>query len=137
MAVVKIERLYTDTIARKYQPLSLRIPQGDREVSFNLIDEIEATLLVKMENCFRIAARRVLMAALFKSLSQFSVDINLAIENNPNLLALTTAHRLIACRRKINDGEATKTKTKVPIVEERGTLVVRPAMRHRVAHALD
>src|SRR6185369_4443340 len=57
-----VERLNTDAIANQDEPFSICIPQRDCIVTFDLVNKIEPTFFVEMKNCFRIGARRILVA---------------------------------------------------------------------------
>jgi hypothetical protein len=64
------------------------------------------------------------------------VVVNLAIENEPNAIR-ATSHRLVSGFRQIDDRQATKAKPAPIFVKEQLTSIVRPAMRHHVAHPLN
>src|SRR5690349_8066513 len=91
---IKIKRLYSSAIAREYQPLTFRVPNCNAKIAFNVVDEIEATLFVKMKNCFRISVRRVNVSTLLEPFPQLRVVINLAVENQPDSI-IAAMHRLM------------------------------------------
>src|SRR4051812_22680889 len=63
--------------------------------------------------------------------------VYLAVENEPDISAFAAAHWLMSCRRQIDDREPAKTNSAAAVIENMSSRVVRPAMRHRVAHSFD
>ena len=50
--MIEIERLDPGTITRQHQTLMVGVPQRNREVTFDVLDEIKSTFLVKMKDRF-------------------------------------------------------------------------------------
>src|SRR5205807_1566347 len=67
IVLVKIERLYAGTIPRQHQPLAIGIPDRNREIAFNVVNEIEPAFFVEMQYGFGICQRSIEMSALFKA----------------------------------------------------------------------
>ena len=61
-----VERLYADAIARKDEAAFVLVPQRDCEVAFELVNEVEAALFVKVDDGFRVGAGAIAVAALDK-----------------------------------------------------------------------
>ena len=76
------------------------------------------------------------MAALRQPGSQLFVIVNLAVKDEPDAIGAAT-HRLVTGFRQIDDRQPAKTKAAAPFVKEQLARVVRSAMRHHVAHALN
>src|SRR5947209_4585844 len=92
--LIEVKRLYAGAIARQHQPFTIRVPDRDSEIAFNVVDEIEAALFVEMQNGFGIRARSVNVASLLEVFAQRSVVVNLAIENQPHTIR-AALHRLM------------------------------------------
>src|ERR1043165_8109848 len=97
VVLIEVERLYPGAIAREHESFTIRIPNRDCEITFDVVDEIEAAFFVKMQNRFGISLRRIAMAALLEAFAQFRVVVNLAIENQPHAI-VAAMHRLITRR---------------------------------------
>ena len=65
ISLVEVKRLHARTIARQHQPFAIGIPDRNPEITFDVLNKVEAALFVKMQNRFRIRARRVDVTALF------------------------------------------------------------------------
>src|SRR6266852_3099357 len=89
-----------------------------------------------MNDGFRVGTRMVNVAALFEAFTKTCMVVNLAVEDQPDAFR-AAMHRLISRRRKIDDREPAKTKPTAFLVKEQRSFIVRPAMPHFVAHALD
>src|SRR5207302_974460 len=79
-----VERLDTQAIANEQQPTPRRVPEGEREHAAQVADAVVTPLLVRVDDCFRIAARFVLVAACFQVASNLGVVVNLAVVRDPN-----------------------------------------------------
>src|SRR5664279_3076372 len=77
------------------------------------------------------------MAPLFKIGPQITVIVDLAVKNQPNIPRFAPAHRLMARRREIDDRQSSKAEAATAIIENMGAGVIRPTMRHCVAHRFD
>jgi hypothetical protein len=65
------------------------------------------------------------------------VVINLAVEDRPDAARRAAPHRVVARRGEIDDGEPSVAEAQPPAVEQLRARVVRPAVRHPVAHPFD
>jgi hypothetical protein len=65
------------------------------------------------------------VTALFEICTQHSVVVDLAVEDKPRAV-VAAVHRLMSRRRKIDNREPSKDQL---------ARIVRPAMRHLIAHA--
>src|ERR1700720_137966 len=132
-----IEWLDPHAIACEHEPTALPIPEGNSKVAFDLVNEIKPAFFIEMKQRFTVSARRIAMAALFQPAPQIFVVVDLAIENQPDVAARATLHRLIAGWWQVDDRKAAETEPQPVAVENPHTDVVRTAVRHRIAHPLD
>ncbi len=135
--VPEVERLDADAVAREHESFAPLVPECDGEVALYLFDEVEAALLVEVDDGLAVGARVVDVAALLKTFAQLGMVVNLAVEDEPHARPVAAAHRLMAGGREVDDREAAEAETQTAAVEEFRAHVVRPAVRHPVAHLLD
>src|SRR5947209_13859395 len=135
--LIKVERLDADVVAREHESFALRIPQCYGEVAFDVVHEVEAALFVKVNDRLAVGARLVLVPARFERGAQACVVVNLSVEDEPHAAPFAPSHRLVARAREVNDRESPEAEAETPAVEQARARVVRPAVRHRVAQALD
>jgi len=98
-----------------------------------VIDEIGAEIFVKMDENFGVAARCEGVPARNQLLAESFKVVNLAVEDGPDGSVLI-ADGLPAIL-EIDDAEASHAETDVS--GNKSAVIVRTAMDHRIAHALD
>src|SRR6185436_7307499 len=76
------------------------------------------------------------MATLFQAFANGRMVVDLAIENQPHAIGAAT-HWLVPRFRQIDDGQSPKAKATATVVKDKRAGVVRPTMRHHIAHALN
>ncbi len=96
--VIEIKRLHADAIAHEHELLRARVPQRDRVITFDVVNEVEAAFFVEVQDRFRIGARGVTVSALFESGAKRCVVVDLAVEDEPRLF-VAAVHWLMAGRR--------------------------------------
>src|SRR6185295_8537074 len=100
-----------------------------------MFDTLVAVFLVEVQNRFGIAMRGVNMAACFECRSKLCVVVDFSVVNNLQRTVLI-GHRLVA-RLDVYNAKTTMTETNPACLRvDEDTLIVRPAMRKDVAHAL-
>src|SRR5213079_1529019 len=87
--VIKVKRLDAGAIARQHQLFAVSVPQSDRVITFDILNKVQAAFFVEMKDRFRISARSIDMAALFQSLAEACMIVNLAVENQPDAISAT------------------------------------------------
>src|SRR5712692_1908309 len=73
---------------------------------------------------------------MFQALTQLSVVVNLAVENQPDAIG-ATMHWLMTSLRQIDDRQPPKSKTAAPVIKDQFAGIVRSAVGHHVAHPLN
>src|SRR6185503_10402267 len=126
-----VQRLDSQSIARKNKPSPRRVPNRKREHSSKLLDRAWAVFFVKMNDSFGVAGCLILMAARFKIRPQVAMVIDLAVVDDPHA-AVFIRHRLMPARQ-IHDRQS-------PVPQPDGSIdehasVVGSAMRQTVSHA--
>src|SRR5262249_5324057 len=116
--------------------LLVSIPESDSVVTFDRLDEISSSILVEVQDCFRVGARFVLVPSFLQFLAQLHMVVDLAIEHQPHAIG-ATVHRLMTGWRKINDRQPAKPNPAAPLSETQCAGVVRTTMSHLVAHPTD
>src|SRR5262249_21189007 len=104
-------------VARQDQPLTIRVPDCNRIIAFDLVDEIKTAFFVQMKDGFGISARSVDVAFGFQSFTQRSVVVNLAVENQPDSIR-AAVHWLMTRFGKIDYRQPAKAKATTRIVED-------------------
>src|SRR6267143_5841337 len=92
--LIEVKRLDARAISGQNEVFTVSIPKRDRIVAFDLMNKIEPAFFIKMQDGFRVSAGSIDMAALFQAFAQFSVVVNLSVENQPDAIG-ATAHRLV------------------------------------------
>ena len=96
-----------------------------------MLHAIPAVFLVEVDDGFRVAARAIAVPLRLQPSSQFFMVINLAIENDPDILVLV-GQRLMAAL-DVNDAQTPHGEADILLNEE--TLVVGPSMHDSSVHA--
>src|SRR5207237_9465939 len=100
-------------------------------IAFNVVNKIEAALFIKMQDCFRISARSINMAALLKAFAQRRMVVNFAVENQPDAIS-TAMHWLMPGFREIDDGKPAKAQTAAAVAKETRACIVETRAPHHV-----
>src|SRR5258707_868851 len=50
IVLIVVERFHARAIARQHEALAIGVPQRNREITFNLINKVEAALFIKMQD---------------------------------------------------------------------------------------
>src|SRR4026209_1640904 len=79
-----IQRLDPEAVAPQEQLLASHIPNREREHAAEVIDEMLAVILVEMDQAFGIRAGAEHVAAAFECVTQLSVVVDLAVEDDPD-----------------------------------------------------
>ena len=78
------QRLLSHAIAGQHKTLATRVPNGQREHAAQLLEAIEAVLLVEMDDCLGIGRRAKSVPASDEPCSQFGEIVDLAVHGqNP------------------------------------------------------
>src|ERR1043165_9273309 len=136
VALIKVKRFDADAIAHEHELLFGSVPQRDRVITFDVVNEIEAAFFVKVNNRFGIRARSVFVAVRFEADAEFCVVVDLAVEDEPGVL-VAAVHRLMTGGGEIDDRQTAKPEAAAMIIKKQVARVVRAAMRHLVAHSRD
>ena len=131
--VIKVKRLDAGAIARQHQLFAVSVPQSDRVITFDILNKVQAAFFVEMEDRFRISARSIDMAALFQSLAEACMIVNLAVENQPHAIG-AAMHRLMARFGQIDDRQTSKAETASGFIKDEFARIVRSAVSHYIAH---
>jgi hypothetical protein len=101
----EIERIDAQPIACEHKPSATRVPQCDREHAVELVQKVEAEVLVQMDEdlSVRMIGGEPVPGTL-QRFSQLHVIVDLAVEDDRDRPILVE-HRLLACRH-VDDGEA-------------------------------
>ena len=102
------QRPDADAIAHQHEPAARVVPQRDRELAVQVVDEVEAVLLVEMNDRFGVAVRVEDVAALLEVGAQLDVVEDLAVERDPDR-AVLVAERLLA-GAQVDDGQPAMTE---------------------------
>src|SRR5687768_8980644 len=98
IAMIEVKRLDADAIADKHELFSVCVPDGDRVVAFDVVNEVEAAFFIEMEDRFRVGARGVTVAALFEAGAELFVVVDFSVEDKPRpgmRAIVAAAHRLV------------------------------------------
>jgi hypothetical protein len=76
------------------------------------------------------------VAAVFQTFAQWSMVVNLAVEDQPNAIG-AAMHWLMTRCRKIDNRETPETESPAAVVENQLAGVIRAAVRHHIAHRSD
>src|SRR5688572_18311564 len=125
------ERSDADTVAHQHEAASRPIPQGDRELPVEIVDEVQPALFIEMHDRFGVAVRAKRVAAFYEVLTQLDVVEDLAVERDPDR-AVFVAQRLLA-RAQVDDGQAAMTQPDAGL--DVIALLVRPTVQQRASHA--
>jgi hypothetical protein len=134
IAHVVVERLDADAVARDPQQLLARIPDRKREHPAQLLHRLDAVLLVRVDDDFRIRPALEQVPAPFEFGPQFEVIVDLPVEHDLDRTILVR-HRLSPVLRQINDAQPAMAQRNVIVAKER--MLVGPAMRDDIRHPLD
>src|SRR6185503_19698991 len=126
-----VQRLDSQSIARKNKPSPRRVPNRKREHSSKLLDRAWAVFFVKMNDSFGVAGCLILMAARFEIRPQISMVIDLAVIDDPHA-AVFIRHRLMPARQIHNRQPPVPQPHRSVDVH---TGVIGSAMRQAVSHA--
>src|SRR5262249_50472587 len=101
----EIERLDAESIACEHEPSATRVPQCDREHAVELVQKVEAAVLVQMDEYFSVGmVCGEPVSCTLQRFAQLHVIVDLAVEDDRDRAGLVD-YRLLA-RRHVNDGEA-------------------------------
>src|ERR1700754_425033 len=125
------QRLLPDPVAREKQLLGPLVPDRKRKHAAQVLRTINAPLIVSMNDRFGVAVGVELVTELFQLLAQFEVVVDLAVEDDPRGTVLVVNRLLTAFQ--VDDREPAHPEANGAINVK--TVVVRPAMANRVAHA--
>src|SRR5437868_4422566 len=79
----------------------------------------------------------ILVAAFLKIAAQIGMVVDLAIENEQDIAATASMHRLVTGGRKIDDRQSPEAKRASTVIKLFRSFVVRPAVHHCVTHSLN
>src|SRR6266851_2416773 len=108
--LIEVKRLDARAIPCQHELFAISIPKRNRIVAFDVMNKIEPAFFIKMQDGFGVSAGSVNVTAPFQALTQFSVVVNLSVENQPDAIGATT-HGLVAGCRQIDNREPAKPKT--------------------------
>src|SRR5438132_9190625 len=77
-------RANADPVAREHQAAARGVPQRNRELAVQLVDEVASLLLVEMDERLGVAAGLEDMPAVFEIGAQFDVVEDLSVEGDPD-----------------------------------------------------
>src|SRR5437667_1193305 len=124
-------RANADPVAREHQAAARGVPQRNRELAVQLVDEVEALLLVGMDGRLGVAAGLEDMPADFEIGAQFDVVENFSVEGDPDAAVFVTQG--LAAGAQIDDRQTAVAEA------DAGRLVIAfrvgPPMRQRTCHA--
>src|SRR5262249_12566198 len=126
----EVQRLDAETVAPEHQPAGALVPQCEGEHAAQVADEVEAVLLVEVDQHLDVAPCPEEMPPRAEPGSQLAVVVDLAIADDAHR-AVLVAHRLLPAGQ-VDDGEAPH-----PHDERTGgdqAAVIGSAMIERVAH---
>src|SRR5438876_3485787 len=92
---VVVERLDSETVARKNEPLSRPIPDRDREHAAKPLGELQPAFLVEVDEDLCITLRAKAVTGGLELLPQLAIVVDLAVLNDVNRPILV-CDRLIA-----------------------------------------
>src|ERR1044072_592554 len=125
-----IERLLADAIACDEELASAGIPDGKSKHSAEMLKAKRTVLLISMYDRFGFRMRFELMAARFKLAVQFTMVVDLAVEDDRDL-AVASGHRLTSAL-KINDRQPPHANR--DLLLDDSPLLSRAAMANHVTH---
>ena len=128
-----VERLHSEAVARDHGPAALPVPHRQAELAPQLRREVGAVLLVEVRQDLRVAAAREGVTGRAEALADVEVVVELAVLHAPDLARLVR-ERLVATLDVDDAQPADAERDAVDLVRP---AVVRPAMRHRVRHAVE
>src|SRR5438876_8270450 len=103
-----IQRLFAKAISRNEKPSPPIIPQREREHAVEMLHHLIAVLFVKVRQDFGVGSAAKGMTAGLKISAQFSVVVNLAVENDGDAFVFVI-NRLLASD-EIDDRQAPHTE---------------------------
>jgi hypothetical protein len=125
-----VERLDPEAVAREHEPLPRRVPERDCEHAAQPSREVEAPLLVAVDEHLGVAVRREAMAVALEPVAQLGVVVDLAVLDDVDRLVLVR-ERLVA-GVEVDDRESPRGQSD-RAVDERAVRV-RPPVDERRAH---
>ena len=120
-----------DPVAREHQAAARGVPQRNRELAVQLVDEVASLLLVEMDERLGVAAGLEDMPAVFEIGAQFDVVEDLSVKGNPD--AAVFVAQGLAAGAQIDDRQTAVAEA------DAGRFVIAfrvgPPMRQRTRHA--
>ena len=133
VALAQVERLHADVIDRQHQPLVRGVPQREGVHAAQVREQVEAVLLVQVDDRLAVALRAKGVLLLHQRAAQFFVVVDFAVEDQRNR-AIFVVERLVAARH-VDDAQAAHPHRQIGLVARRVEAVaVRSAMLDRRAH---
>src|SRR6516165_4568430 len=127
----EIERLDAQPIACEHKPSATRVPQCDREHPVELVQKVEAAVLVQMDEYFSVGmVCGEPVSGTLQRFAQLHVIVDLAVEDDRDGPILVE-HRLVA-RCHVDDREAPHAQRNVRTFPITGS--VRAAMTQTLRH---
>jgi len=103
-------------VTRQNQTPATLIPQSDRELSVEVLHELESVLLIEMNDDFSIRVRVEAVSTALEFRAQLDIVEDLAVENDPDR-AVFIVDRLVAAF-EIDDAEPSVREAHLPILVE-------------------
>jgi hypothetical protein len=115
-----VERFDADAIARQKQSPTDDVPDGERPHAVEARDATLAPFLVGVEDRFGVGGRGEKVAAASQLASELGGVVDLAVVDNPKRTVLV-AHRLMACRTEVHDGQPAVGQEEIVVRLGQGT----------------
>ena len=132
VALVDVERLLPEAVAREQQPPALGVPQGEGEHPLERRDERVAELLVQVRDNLGVGRRAELVAAPAQPRAQPAVVVDLAVERDPDRPVLV-AERLVSAL-DVHHGEPSSADREARHRVRVDAFVVGPPVTQQGAH---
>ncbi len=124
------ERTDAGAIPRQHETLELRIPDRDRELAVQMVDESGAVLFVEVNDHLRVGVRAKRVAGRFERGAQLDVVEDFAIEDGPH--GAVFVRDGLAALAQVDDAETRMSETAARIAVE--ALAVGTAVMKRADH---